>query len=707
MFHMGHTQEKKDSIITYKRIDSLSFIYYQNINKNPKASLIHAKEAFSFFHQINDTKRKFNVASNFATALFINNQYEKALSVLDKASTLNLADKEKALYYTLRGLVENDLSHISEAELHYRKALELYTTLDDKDNEFNVLNNLGLLYNNIGNYKKSLEVYLKCYDIMTSLKTDIDRYKYFLNIGTVNYNLNDYENALKSYNSALYEADKKDDSLRIYKAYEKIAQTNLALDSLVTALEYYKKTLKAYKQLGLKKDMSSILLQLGNIYYSLGEKETSLNYFKESKNISNENAYIQEEAEAMLKIGIYYQDQKDNNQAEFYFKKVIKKEPQVTNLEIIKSSYSGLYQIKKRQNKIKESLVYLEKQIEFDKIIRQKRLVNEQDQIEARFTLKKKELELDNLKINYQLNTLQLENQKQKVQSLITFVILTIIVLILILAFYFQKRKAEQVLAIQNKKINLQNEKLVLTNKEIKAKRKELIGLNKIKDQLLSIIAHDVKTPITNLYNLLTILRNHLDSLTKTELQKNLTVIETSTSNLLHFLNNILNWIINQSSGVQVKISYVSINDLIKTNLKLLESSIISKNITIIPPSNQSNKTIKSDLNIIDFALRNILSNAVKYTNSDGYIQINIKETHNKLIQIRVIDSGIGLKEDIHNLLKSNTERVQSFLGTNKEEGYGIGLSLCKKMLAHIDSEILYEENKPSGSIFILQLKPM
>jgi len=106
-----------------------------------------------------------------------------------------------------------------------------------------------------------------------------------------------------------------------------------------------------------------------------------------------------------------------------------------------------------------------------------------------------------------------------------------------------------------------------------KAKRKELLDLNKIKDQLLSIIAHDVKSPMTDLYNLLFILRHNLNAIQKDELKKNLAVVESSTSNLLNFLNNILNWTISQSSGIRVKLSSFSLNELrVLKSLRFLES---------------------------------------------------------------------------------------------------------------------------------------
>lgn len=700
-------QKQKDSISILDSVNILNFSYYQSITKNPLKSLNYSKEAFSYLKEIESDKLRLKVTINFATALFVNERYKKALAILDEIKVLELNDSSKALYYTLRGLVENDLNHISQSEALYKKALELYIKLGDKDNEFTILNNLGLLYNNIGDYKRSLEIYLKCYDIISDLKIKIDRYKYYMNIGTVSYNLNDYNSALGAYTKAFEDAKINGDTIRIYRTYEKMGQTNLELNKLDIALKNYKEALKGYKQLGLNKEECNILLRLGDIYYLKNNKEAAFKHYNECQKISFKYSFSQEYYQASLNIGVYYQNLFNFKKAQSYYKKIIQNQSQIINLEILKEAFNGLYQIEKPSNNALLSLEYLENYLKYDTDIRKRQLATQNEQIEIRYNLIQKEQDLENLEVNFALNELKLKNKQQQIQSLIVFSILIVLALLLILRLYFQNKKVQKLLSKKNEKINFQNEKLASTNTEIKAQRKELTSLNKIKDQLLSVIAHDVKSPMTDLYNLLFILRNNLNALSIEDLKENLAIIESSTSNLLNLLNNVLNWIISQSSGVEVKISSFSLNELININLKLVESSMIAKDLTITFSPNKKIDLFKSDLNIIDFALRNILSNAVKFTNKKGTIHLELQKLPNDQIEIRIADSGIGFSEEIHTLLKENRERVPVTSGTNTEKGYGIGLSLCKKMLAKIDSQIIYEKNEPSGSIFILQLSPM
>ena len=112
-------------------INRLNFLYYQSINKNPETSLIYARKAFSYFNKIQYKELKFKIATNYATALYINELFKEALAPLDQIDSLEMEDNNKALYYTLRGLVETDMNHILEAETNYKKALFIYVKLKD------------------------------------------------------------------------------------------------------------------------------------------------------------------------------------------------------------------------------------------------------------------------------------------------------------------------------------------------------------------------------------------------------------------------------------------------------------------------------------------------------------------------------------------------------------------------------------------------
>ncbi|WP_077400697.1 tetratricopeptide repeat protein [Cellulophaga omnivescoria] len=691
------SQKPKDSIHYSQLITELNYKYYQNIHKNPIKSLEYARKAYEFRSKIESELIQFKIKLNFATALFINEKYIEALDVLNKIEDNKLPLKSKALLFTLKGLIENDLNQFTEAEYHYKLALNLYKKLKDKDNQFAILNNLGILYNNIGEYKRSSELYLDCYELIPHLTTKIDLYKYYMNTGIVSFNLNDNKKAEELFSRALDEAKKNGDSLRIFKTQDKLAEVNQLLKKLNIALEYHKRALDGYQRLCLKKEQSKTLLKIGKIYTLKKNQDSSLYYYKSSKKIALEFSYKQEELEASLSLGQYFQKNQKFKEARTAYIGILKNDSSIVNNKILKNTYFNLSQIEKQSNNRSKAFQYLEEYFKYDKILRNQHFVSLNEQKEVQQKLLKKEYELEKLHSINNITALQLKNKSQQLKSLVISSILVLCITILLLTLYLQKRRAETRLAIQHKK-------LINSNKEIKENRSELIRINQIKDQLLSIVAHDVKSPITNLKNLLFILRNNFDSLSNKEIKSNLSIIESNSNNLLHNLNNILNWIITQTSGTHIKLSTFSLNKLIKSNLKLIESTIYVKDLIIHFHPDKSNNKIKSDKNIVDLALRNLLSNAVKFSHKNEKIIIEIKRISEHLIEIHVTDFGIGLHKDAENIWLKKLENIPNSKGTNNEKGYGIGLSLCQKMLSKVNSRILYKKNEPVGSIFIIQL---
>lgn len=692
-----------DSIPVVDKVNLSNFNYYQTINRNPQQGLVHAKESFDYYDQLENIDLKFKVASNYITALYINERFNEAIKTLKAINSSELSQSSKALYYTLNGLVNSELNLLSEAEQSYRQALAIYIALNDKDNIFTIYNNLGILYNNIGDYKRSLDAFLSGSDHIEKVDSKIDVFKYYLNVGTVNFNLNDFDNALASYKSALNAAINQSETLRIFKAHEKIGETYISLENLEEAFKNYEKALSGYTELGLKKESCNSLVNLGEISLLQNKSPKASEYFEKALQLAINNDFIQEKSIASLKISKLLFEKSLFLKSKPYLLKIIQDKNQIANIEVLSNAYSLLYQIEKQQGNNSAALNYLELFQETDTEIKNIQYSNQKEQFEIQSNLKQKEIELDNLQISYNLNELQLENRKQQINGLIILSVLIAIVFMLVLRMFFQNKKTQRILSVQNEKINHQNKKLLLTNKEIKSQRKELSDLNVIKDQLLSIIAHDVKSPMTDLNNLLFILRHNIDTIQKEDLKNHLAVIESNTSNLLNLLNNVLNWTLNQSKGIKVNKSVFLVSELVQNNLNQIESSAVSKEINVEFRTKESDATVNSDYNIINFALRNILSNAVKFTNTKGKVLVDIIENNNSVF-IKIADNGIGFNEKVQVMLRNNSEKVPTTSGTNKEKGYGIGLSLCKKMLSEINASIQYEANEPKGSIFSIQI---
>ncbi len=243
------------------------------------------------------------------------------------------------------------------------------------------------------------------------------------------------------------------------------------------------------------------------------------------------------------------------------------------------------------------------------------------------------------------------------------------------------------------------NKKLVselrLSNKMIEEKNQSLEKLVAVKDKIFSIISHDLKTPIVSLNNSLEVMKNEA---VKKELKKK--ALESSKQqldNTIHLLNNLLDWAKNQMDVIKSQNEMVNICDSIHQNLKLIEQAAKEKEISLSVKCDKGLAVI-ADNELINLVLRNLLTNAVKFTPRNGQIKVAATSI-NGSIKISVTDSGIGISiPDQEKIL--STDKFLKKYGTDFETGSGIGLKLCLDYIKYMNGELTIESEPEKGSTF-------
>lgn len=221
-----------------------------------------------------------------------------------------------------------------------------------------------------------------------------------------------------------------------------------------------------------------------------------------------------------------------------------------------------------------------------------------------------------------------------------------------------------------------------------------------VRNKLFSIIAHDLRGHISNFLPALDILTEHddLDENLKSEILHGLKKASLTTYNLLE---NLLNWARYQSNKIKIKNSAFCINRLIAGNAELFESRLLQKTITLSVIA-EKNFEVFADWDSVNLIIRNLISNALKFTPSGGSIQVYITEKRGK-IEIRVKDTGIGIKPEILKTLFRN-DSLHSSYGTDSEKGAGLGLKLCREFAELNGGTITVESTPGKGSEFTLIL---
>lgn len=232
-------------------------------------------------------------------------------------------------------------------------------------------------------------------------------------------------------------------------------------------------------------------------------------------------------------------------------------------------------------------------------------------------------------------------------------------------------------------------------NQALKENENQLKELNNSKDKLFSIIAHDLRSPFNSILGFSDLLINNTYESNATK--KYISIINSSAKNTLTLLDNLLNWAKSQSG----KITYTPE----KINLSLFMSEIIATLITNAKFKNISlNHTIASkievntDVELLKTVVRNLITNAIKFTKSGGNIQISAI-LHQKYIEISITDNGVGMcKEKCEHIF--NTSTNTSSRGTANEKGSGLGLILCKEFVEKLKGTIWVESIEEKGSTF-------
>jgi len=230
--------------------------------------------------------------------------------------------------------------------------------------------------------------------------------------------------------------------------------------------------------------------------------------------------------------------------------------------------------------------------------------------------------------------------------------------------------------------------------RESEAKLKEL---NATKDKFFSIIAHDLMNPLNNILGFIEVILSDFEDLDKKDLLKYMKIVDTSSRQAYALLDNLLLWARSHTGTIDFRPETLNLQNSIQNVFDLLKISADTKEVTFtsrIP----ENFMVKADKNMLDTILRNLLTNALKFSFRKGKIIVSA-EKKSDLIEVSVQDNGLGIThEDLGNIFRIDNKT--STLGTEKEKGSGLGLLLCREFVEKNGGRIWAESEFGSGSVF-------
>lgn len=484
------------------------------------------------------------------------------------------------------------------------------------------------------------------------------------------------------------------------------------------AEHYFKKTIEISNKIGDSSDIHTSLHEIGNLFSLRGDYKTANDYhlkaleIRKRQNLENllvfsyndiSYNYIQLDSldKAMqfanlaencaLKLNnkwilfhVYINkliiNKKLNKVAEA--EKILRKMREIAGELRTKPVYSDLYfhhyDFYKSINRFQDALKYHELYLAYKDSLSNDEIKKNIYNLDKKYESAQKDLEI--LKSQ--------EFIKRQRIIIITIIIFLIVVFIFLLIFYKQYR--------QIKKVNQQLEK---QKQEIQKYAEELNYLNKTKDKLFSIIAHDLRSPFTVIQGFSNVLIKDLPNLSPEEAKNYLQCIYQSSVNTLELLDKLLLWAKKQSGQINFKPENIKLKPIIIDTVEFLKSAANFKNIQI-NYSVPDELYITADREMLKTILRNLIHNSIKYTKNNGKVNITADKKESSTI-IKIEDNGIGMNETTQkNLFEIDSKKTVP--GTEGEKGSGLGLLICYEFIKAHNGTISFESELGKGTTFIL-----
>jgi signal transduction histidine kinase len=260
-------------------------------------------------------------------------------------------------------------------------------------------------------------------------------------------------------------------------------------------------------------------------------------------------------------------------------------------------------------------------------------------------------------------------------------------------------RLAKELELKRNQEENERLEKEVrLRTNEIQQQNQQLEEVNNVKDKLFSVVSHDIKGPLSSLHLTLSLAKT--GAISEAEFRQIATELDTRLAQTTEFIDNLLQWAKLQMHGESFEPGSVELVRVVAEVVRLLEPECKQKSVTLV---NNISGSIEAyaDINMVRSVLRNLLTNATKFTRSAGVITLSAYRLNSKII-VSVADSGVGISK--RSIDKIFTLATVSTDGTQREKGTGLGLLLCKEFVEKNGGKIWFETEEGLGTTFYFSL---
>jgi signal transduction histidine kinase len=536
------------------------------------------------------------------------------------------------------GVCYSSIGNFSESLKYYLEALKINEKDNNREGIATCYGNIGRVYASLGKKKMALDYINKSLARQEGASVDVLMLNYE-NAGNVYLNINDTLKALAAFEYAIHLVDSAGQYDKINRIYVNLAEVLLTMGNYGKAFDLYQQCLANNKYPNMPAVDGMINRGLGRIYVKRKQYKEGAKYLKTSLDI---------------------------------FRETEMKDHITETLKDLAAAYAGLGEFEKAYATIIQYNAYR------DTILNDETNRKVQE-MQYEYDLQKKQTAIEIL----QKNKMIAEGNADKQRAVSIGLVSGLALLLIIIAIMYRSRKRETVAK------NL-----------IQLQATSLSELNSYKDKIFSVLSHDLRGPIGSLTTTMELLDENI--ITPAEFSELKPQVHKQLTSITLLLDNLLKWSMNHlTGGKAIKIEKLNLHQLVTQNINLLQNTIDEKTITL---HNNVSADIRAtgDKSNVDIIIRNLISNAIKFTNPDGIITI-AADTYQGKVRLSVTDNGVGMnKTQISKLFTASSDN--SSAGTMGEKGIGLGLLMSYEFAKANNGDIIVASEPGKGSTFSLEL---
>lgn len=683
-----------ESMQGQEKTTNLILLSEHYIQKKPRKAQQYAEEALNISLKENDYEGVAKSRLALANALRFQRKFEEMLITLNP--TLPILDRLNnnlvAEILSNIGFAHYQLGHDTVSMEHFFQKIGNENYKPENKSLSEGLKNIGNFYKKTGNYPKAIEFFYKSAQI-DSLNNDS------LGIGSALYSMGDVltalgkaKTAIRFYRKAigLVKGSSIEPALYISLANAIQTEHNDPAKELIHKIDSLPRRLSVYNTFGVS------LLKC-RMHAMQNQPEKSLEYIDSAMRYVSSKEQWYNLVKVELEIAEIISKTSSTHAQEFF---ELARNHASANLfhQYHGKALIGLAkQLRIIGDEKKAGLLLIEYSLLHDSIIvdvgretaKEISVQLNYENLEKKVEAYRKDTKIQNLVI-----------EKERVRRLYLMIILAIVLplLVVISILYIERQRVNRWLEEKNQQINQQNEELNTINEQLANSRQQLIALNQTKDKFFSIIAHDLKSPLVSLKTYISAIQEptegHPENLT-TKIDE----LDGLLGKVIDLINNLLFWALSQENSILYNPEKFNLKETICDELSLAQSMAKRKGIDLQVKINE-NQMLLTDRNMLLFIVRNLVANAIKFTQQKGEITIEFEST-SEFYTVTVSDTGKGIgKEKLEKLF--DLEKKVSANANERREGTGLGLMLCREFAQKMGGRIDVESELEKGSRFSL-----